>query len=247
VSTSPSHPTNDESPGDDSEGRRTGCSADRKRKGLPPVPDTALIPRSASVDDERTGRPTLDQRALDDLIRAACKAQTAHDKRLGVGDGGATATAPGRTPHPALRRGTRLEEGQLCILEALDAGGMGEVYLAWHEILSDQVVIKVSQAPTMEARFRHEIEVQNKLGAHPQIVAAKTAGRFEGRYYLMMEYVPGVDLGRYVAAHGPLPWQEACAVIRQAALGLAHAHDRGVVHRDLKPRNLIRTEGDGSI
>jgi hypothetical protein len=124
---------------------------------------------------------------------------------------------------------------------------MGEVYLAWHEILNDEVVVKVSQAPAMEARFRHEIELQHKLGAHPQIVAVKTAGQFEGRYYLMMEYVPGVDLGRYVAAHGPLPWPEACASIRQAALGLAHAHDRGLVHRDLKPRNLIRTEGDGSI
>ena len=146
-----------------------------------------------------------------------------------------------------MRRGTRLEGGHLCILEAIDAGGMGEVYVAWHEILNDEVVVKVSQAPAMEARFRHEIELQNKLGAHPQIVAVKTAGRFDGRYYLMMEYVPGVDLGRYVAAHGPLPWREACAYARQAALGLAHAHDRGVVHRDLKPSNLIRNEVDRSI
>src|SRR5262249_19919091 len=92
-----------------------------------------------------------------------------------------------------------------------------------------------------------EIELQNKLGAHPQIVAVKNAGQFEGRYYLMMEYVPGLDLGRYVKEHGPLPWQEACDSIRQAALGLTHAHDRGGVHRDLQPRNLIRTEVDGSI
>jgi serine/threonine-protein kinase len=177
------------------------------------------------------------------LIRTVWQARTAHGDRAGARE--ETATAPGRTPHPALGRGTRLEGGELCILEALDAGGMGEVYLAWHETLNDEVVIKVSQAPAMEARFRHEIELQNKLGAHLQIVAVKTAGRSDGRYYLMMEYVPGVDLGRYVQDHGPLPWREACAYARQAALGLAHAHDRGVVHRDLKPRNLIRSEVDG--
>jgi serine/threonine-protein kinase len=179
------------------------------------------------------------------LIHAVWQARTAQENRAGARE--ETATTPGRTPHPALGRGTRLEGGELCILEALDAGGMGEVYLAWHETLNDEVVIKVSQALAMEARFRHEIELQNKLGAHPQIVAVKTAGRFEGRSYLMMEYVPGVDLGRYVQDHGPLPWREACAYARQAALGLAHAHGRGVVHRDLKPRNLIRSEVDGSI
>jgi hypothetical protein len=178
-------------------------------------------------------------------MHAVWQERTAHGDRAGARE--ETATAPGGTPHPALGRGTRLEGGELCILEALDAGGMGEVYLAWHETLNDEVVIKVAQAPAMEARFRHEIELQNKLGAHPQVVAVKTAGRFEGRYYLMMEYVPGADLGRYVKDHGPLPWREACAYARQAALGLAHAHDRGVVHRDLKPRNLIRSEGDGSI
>jgi hypothetical protein len=245
VNTSPSNPTTVDSPGDDPEGRRTGDSAGRQRKGSLSVLETALIPRSASVDDEWAGDPALDERELEELIRAACEAQTAHDKRVDAG--GATMTVPGRTPHPALRRGTRLEGGQLCILEALDAGGMGEVYLAWHEILNDEVVVKVSQAPAMEARFRHEIELQNKLGAHPQIVAVKTAGQFEGRSYLMMDYASGVDLGRYVAAHSPLPWQEACAYIRQAAVGLAHAHHRGVVHRDLKPRNLIRTEADESI
>jgi hypothetical protein len=212
---------------------------------LPPVEETALIPRGASVDDQWAGDPTLHQRELDELIRAACEAQTAHDNPVGAGV--ATATDPGSTPHPTLRRGMRLEGGQLCILEALDGGGMGEVYLAWHEILNDEVVVKVSQAPAMEARFRHEIELQNWLGAHPQIVGVKTAGQFEGRYYLMMDYIPGADLGRYVAAHGSLPWREACAYIHQASVGFAHAHDRGVVHRDVKSTNLIRTEVDGSI
>jgi hypothetical protein len=82
--------------------------------------------RPASVGDEWAVGPTLEQRELEDLIRAAHEAQSSHDKRVGVG----AETAPRRTPHPALRRGTRLEGGQLCILEAIDSGGMGEVYLA---------------------------------------------------------------------------------------------------------------------
>jgi hypothetical protein len=146
-----------------------------------------------------------------------------------------------------LGPGTRLEGGLLCILEPIDAGGMGEVYLAWHEVLNAEVAVKVSQAPELEARFRHEIELQNDLGGHPHIVAVKTAGRFGDGSYLVMEYVPGVDLGRSVAGRGPLPWREACECIRQAALGLAHAHAMGVVHRDLKPSNLVRSEADGSV
>jgi hypothetical protein len=238
-------PPADESPGDDAVGGREYRPVDRDRAGRAPVPEAEPNRRPDSAGDTCAEGLNLDEGEVTALIREVWQARTAHGDRAGARE--ETATAPGGTPHPALARGTRLEGGELCILEALDAGGMGEVYLAWHETLNDEVVIKVSQAPAMEARFRHEIELQNKLGAHPQIVAAKTAGRSDGRYYLMMEYVPGVDLERYVRDHGPLPWREACAYARQAALGLAHAHHRGVVHRDLKPRNLIRSEVDGSI
>jgi serine/threonine protein kinase len=158
-----------------------------------------------------------------------------------------TETTQGPTPRPTLRPGTRLEGNLICILESIDAGGMGEVYLAWHEVLNAEVVVKVAQAPEMEARFRHEIEIQNWLGSHPHIVAVKTAGRFGDRSYLMMEYVPGLDLNRYAKERGPLPWREACGYIRQVAMGLAHAHSKGVVHRDLKPSNLIRSEADGLV
>jgi hypothetical protein len=163
---------------------------------------------------------------------------------------GCAATArkdPEGMRHPALPPGTLLEDGNLCIRRLIGGAGMGDVYLAWHAILKADVAVKVSRDREMEIRFRREIELHHQLGGHPHVIAAKNAGRFEDHYYLTMEYVPGVDLDRFVSAQGPLPYGEACQYIRQAALGLAHAHDRGIIHRDVKPANLIRTEVDRSI
>ena len=129
-------------------------------------------------------------------------------------------------PRPMLPAGTTLEDGNLRIRERIGAG-MGEVYLAWHEIAKAQVVVKVSRQAEMEARFQHEIELHHRLGSHPQIVAAKNAGRFNDRFYLTMEYVPGMDLGRYVAVHGPIPYSEASKYVHSTALGLAHCARQG--------------------
>ena len=154
---------------------------------------------------------------------------------------------PGGMRGPALSPGTLLEDGNLRIQSLIARHGMGEVYLAWHEIFKAEFAVKVSRQREMEVRFLHEIELHNHLGSHPHLIAAKNAGRFGDQYYLTMEYVRGVDLGGYLKDHGPLPCGEACNYIRQAALGLAHAHGRGIVHRDIKPSNLIRSNVDGSI
>jgi serine/threonine protein kinase len=77
---------------------------------------------------------------------------------------------------------------------------------------------------------------------HPKIVRAHDAGEFQGRHYLVMEFVRGGDVGQLVAAHGPLPIAVACEIVRQAAVGLAHAHEAGLVHRDIKPSNLMLSE-----
>src|SRR5262249_61733615 len=75
---------------------------------------------------------------------------------------------------------------------------------------------------------------------HPPIVRALDSGELtDGTPYLVMEYIPGADLGRLVKALGPLPVADACELVRQAALGLAHAHAAGLVHRDVKPANLL--------
>ncbi len=133
------------------------------------------------------------------------------------------------------------------LLERLGAGGMGEVYMAEHRIMGRTVALKVMAAeltadPAAADRFRREVRAAAKL-AHPNIVTAHDADEAGGRHFLVMEYVDGMSLDRLVRQRGPLPVASACQLIRQAALGLQHAHDRGMVHRDVKPQNLMLSRG----
>jgi serine/threonine protein kinase len=126
----------------------------------------------------------------------------------------------------------------------LDGGGMGEVYRATHRVMNNEVAIKVvaghlADRESALARFRKEVQALARLRPHPNIAAAFDAGEHEGRLYLVMEYVPGTDLKKYVCEHGPLPVDRACDFIRQAALGLEYIHRHGIIHRDIKPSNLM--------
>ena len=125
----------------------------------------------------------------------------------------------------------------------IGAGGMGTVHKAVHVWLGRTVAIKfispaLLDSPDMIERFRHEALAIGQL-AHPNIVQATDAGRFNGMHYLVTEFVEGADLASLVRRHGWLEVPEACEAVRQAALGLAHAHDCGIVHRDVKPGNLL--------
>src|SRR5439155_18935515 len=82
---------------------------------------------------------------------------------------------------------------------------------------------------------------------HPNVVMALDAGDVRGRHYLAMEYVEGSDLAVLVERFGPFDVAQACDVIRQAALGLQHAHERGIVHRDIKPDNLLLTASEALV
>jgi serine/threonine protein kinase len=124
-------------------------------------------------------------------------------------------------------------------------GGMGDVYEAEHRVMERSVALKViNHAYTANAaaveRFRREVRAAARL-AHPNIVTAHDAEHAGDTLFLVTEYVEGVSLGRLVRERGPLPVAEACDYIRQAALGLQHAHERGMVHRDVKPENLMLT------
>jgi hypothetical protein len=131
------------------------------------------------------------------------------------------------------------------VLELIGVGGMGAVYKAEHVLMGRPVALKVlnrelTDRPATAERFRREARAAAQL-AHPNIVAAFDAEQAGDLHFLVMEYVDGVSLARLVADRGPLPVAEACDYIRQAALGLQHAHERGMVHRDIKPQNLMRT------
>jgi serine/threonine protein kinase len=136
------------------------------------------------------------------------------------------------------------------VVRLLGAGGMGAVYEAEHLVMQRPVALKViRRALTAKAdaveRFRREVRAAARL-SHPNIVATTDAEDAGETHFLVMEYVEGTDLGRLVQERGPLPVDRACDYIRQAALGLQYAFERGMVHRDLKPHNLMLTP-DGRV
>ena len=120
---------------------------------------------------------------------------------------------------------------------------MGEVYKARHRSLGRIVALKVLKKerlakPDSIRRFRREMQAAARL-SHPNIVMAYDADGVGDQTFFAMEYVDGIDLSKLVKKRGPLPLPQAANYIRQAALGLQHAHEQGMVHRDIKPSNLL--------
>lgn len=134
--------------------------------------------------------------------------------------------------------------GPYRVVDSIGRGGMGHVFKVEHEILGRIEAVKVlprnkATAETID-KFRHEIRIQAQLD-HPNLVRVHFADREGDTYYFVTEFVPGADLRKLIRRLGPLSYQAAALIVQQAAEGLEHAHRRGLVHRDIKPGNILVT------
>jgi serine/threonine protein kinase len=141
--------------------------------------------------------------------------------------------------------------GRYRLISLLGRGGMGGVFLASHIVMHRKVALKfiparIARNPLALERFLMEARTIASLDHH-NIVRAYSVDNEGDRYYLVMEYVDGMDLQRAVEAYGALEPEAVADYIRQAADGLAHAHARNMIHCDIKPSNLIVTEADGTV
>ncbi len=148
-------------------------------------------------------------------------------------------------------RAAELVLGKYRLLDRLGSGGMGQVFRAYHRILQSVRAVKIIHPDCLTSReaiqrFFREARAVAAL-KHPNIVVAHDADQEGDRCYFVMEYVPGIDLAHLVKERGALPVGEACDYARQAALGLQHAHDKGMVHRDIKPGNILLSREDGVV
>jgi serine/threonine-protein kinase len=142
--------------------------------------------------------------------------------------------------------------GQYVLLDRLGEGKKGRVYKAQHKLMGRLVAVKViapriASRTSSIARFHREMRLLGRLD-HPNVVRAFDADQVGDLLYFVMEYVAGRDLEQLLQDRGSLAPTEVAAYMAQAALGLGHAHDRGIVHRDVKPTNLmLSAEGEVKV
>ena len=136
------------------------------------------------------------------------------------------------------------------VISHIGQGGMADVFLAIDTILNRQVAVKILRADLSTdavsiLRFEREAQAAAAL-AHPNIVEIYDVGDYKGHHYIVMEYVPGKTLKQIIRSRGPLLNEEAVDIMKQLCSAVAEAHSRGIIHRDIKPQNVI-VKADGSV
>jgi hypothetical protein len=153
------------------------------------------------------------------------------------------------------RLGRRIEKitqlGQYTLEEKLGEGGMGKVYLARHALLRRPTAVKLISGTNLDSetldRFEHEVQLTSQL-THPNTIEVYDYGHTrEGVFYYVMEYLPGIDLARLIELEGAIPANRAAHILCQVCGSLQEAHSRGLIHRDIKPMNIILTERGGQL
>ncbi len=137
-------------------------------------------------------------------------------------------------------------DGRYEILQRVGSGGMADVYLAVDRLLGRRLAVKILHhrfAEDQEFVERFKREASSAAGlSHPNVVAIFDRGEWDGTYYIAMEYLPGRTLKQIVKEQGPLPEAAAIDIVLQVLRAVRFAHRRGVIHRDLKPHNVILDE-----
>ncbi len=146
---------------------------------------------------------------------------------------------------------TKFNLGKYEIIDSIGQGGMGQVFKAEHSVLGRVVAIKVlplnKSTPEAVANFTREIRALASLD-HGRLVRAFDADQDGNVYYLVTEYVPGADLRKLVRRDGKMDMPTATPIIFQVAQGLQYAHEQGIIHRDIKPGNVLVTpEGEAKL
>lgn len=160
-------------------------------------------------------------------------------------------TSPTQTKHSGVYSGMHC--GVYEVLEPLGRGGMAEVYKGYHPRLDRTVAIKILPASlAAEEDFRTRFEREARAVAalkHSNVVQIFDFGDTDGLYYMVMEYIAGSDLARLLREGGPLPLDQATALLHDIASALDYAHGQGLVHRDIKPSNVMleRKEEGGRL
>ncbi|MDF1664908.1 MAG: serine/threonine-protein kinase, partial [Planctomycetota bacterium] len=148
------------------------------------------------------------------------------------------------TPHPKIF-------GDYKVIREISRGGMGAVYLAYSEKLQTEVALKTLLAGQLAGeeavlRFRLEAQATARL-THPNIVSVHDIGESEGHHYLVMDYIKGRSLKALIGDDGPYNSHEAAEIALKLAKALAYAHQRGILHRDMKPENVLIRDDDDEV